>query len=75
MNIFGLLDAFTTNIMLPLTAIGTCVFLGWFAPKHLLRRQLTNDGSIRSRIVGSVMFIIRFLAPVIIAIILVARFV
>lgn len=72
---FDFLDAFSTNILLPLTAIGTCVFLGWFAPRQLLRDQLTNDGTIRSRIIGVVAFIIRYLAPVIIAAILVSRFI
>ncbi len=75
MTCFDLLDAFTTNVLLPITAIGTCLFLGWFAPRHLLGEQLTNHGSIRSRIVGAVTFIIRYLAPVIIAAILVSKFI
>lgn len=80
LTIFGLtafdfLDSFSTNVLLPITAIGTCVFLGWFAPKHLLRQQLTNDGTVRSRISGAVMFIIRYLAPIIIAAILVSKFI
>lgn len=70
LTIFDFLDTFTTNILLPLTSIGVCVFLGWFAPKNLLRDQLTNGGTLRSHIVGVVMFVIRWIAPVLIAVIL-----
>ena len=71
MNFFDLLDNFTTNLLLPLTAIGTCVYLGWFAPKGLFKKQLTNDGSFHAPFSGAIIFIVRFIAPVLIAIILV----
>lgn len=64
LNIFELLDAFTNNILLPLVAIGGCVYVGWFAPKNLLRNQLTNNGKIHSGITPLVMFALRFLSPV-----------
>lgn len=67
LTVFDFLDIFTTNILLPLTSIGICVFLGWFAPKGLLREQMTNGGAVRSRIIGVVTFIIRWIAPVLIA--------
>lgn len=71
-TIFEFLDMFSTNILLPLTSIGICVFIGWFAPKNLLHDQLSNNGTIHSRVVGIVMFIIRWVAPVLIAAILVS---
>lgn len=64
LNIFECLDAFTNNILLPLVALSGCIYVGWFAPRNLLRDQLTNDGTIRSRITPVVTFILRYIAPV-----------
>ncbi len=75
LTIFDFLDSFATNILLPVVSIGVCIFVGWFAPKGLLKRELTNNDTVRSRIAGAVMFIIRYLAPVLIALILVYTFI
>lgn len=74
MTIFDFLDMFATNILLPVGSILLCVYLGWFAPRHLLAGQLTNRGTLRSRIAPVIMFVVRYLAPVMIAVILVAKF-
>lgn len=74
MTIFDSLDFFATNICLPIGSIFLCVYLGWFAPKGLLDSQLTNDGLIKSRLVGAVRFIIRYIAPVLIAMVLTSPF-
>lgn len=75
LTIFDLLDNFTTNILLPLVSLGVCVYLGWFAPKGLLADQLSNNGTIRSRITNVVLFIIRYVAPVLIALILISKYI
>ncbi len=75
MTIFDSLDAFTTNILLPLVSMGVCVYVGWFAPDGLLRKQITNDGQIRSRITSAVYLIIRYVAPLMIAAIMVSKLV
>lgn len=68
LNIFDFLDNLSTNILLPVVAIGTCVYMGWCAPKGLLGRELTNgspmaEQSLRTRVV---LFIIRYVAPALI---------
>lgn len=75
MTVFDFLDFFATNILLPVVAIGVCVYIGWFAPAGLLRRQLSNDGTLRSAFTPVVLFIIRFIAPLMIAMILVSTFI
>lgn len=70
MTIFDFLDTFSTNILLPITSIGVCLFVGWFAPKGLLRDELTNHNTINSNMTGFVMFVIRWIAPILIAAIL-----
>lgn len=75
MTIFDSLDAFTTNMLLPLVSMGVCVYVGWFAPKGLLKTQITNDGTIKSRITSTVLLIIRYLAPLLIAAIMISKFI
>ncbi|MDE7459315.1 MAG: sodium-dependent transporter, partial [Muribaculaceae bacterium] len=62
-------------VLLPMVSMGVCVYVGWFAPKSLLKTQITNDGTIKSRITSIVLVIIRYLAPVLIAAIMISKFV
>lgn len=73
-NIFDFLDNLATNIMLPAISILLCIYIGWFAPKTLLKNELTNHGTLRSRLFVPIMFIIRFVAPVLIALVLASYF-
>lgn len=75
LTIFDFLDNFTTNILLPVVSLGVCVYLGWFAPKGLIADQLSNSGTIRSRITNVVLFIIRYVSPVLIALILISKYI
>lgn len=72
-NIFDFLDSTTTDILLPLVSIGVCVYVGWFAPHHLLDEQLSNHGTIKSRITSAVAFVIRYVAPLLIAAIMISK--
>ena len=63
LNIFESLDALTNNILLPLVAIGGCLYVGWFAPKGLLINQLSNNGKIPTHLSGAIQFALRFIAP------------
>lgn len=71
---FNFLDNFTTNIMLPLTALVGVLFIGWFAPKNTLMNQITNYGTANRRIAPVINFIIRYPAPIIILAILISGF-
>lgn len=73
-NIFDFLDNLATNIMLPVGSFFLCVYVGWFAPKGLLKGQLTNEGTVRSRLFAPVLFVIRYIAPVLIALVLLSYF-
>ncbi len=70
MNIFERLDTFATNILLPVVSIGTCLYVGWFGPKRLLHSQLSNRGTLHSPLTGTITFILRWIAPILIAAIL-----
>lgn len=69
-NIFDFLDNLTSEYMLTIGAMATCIYMGWFAPKGLLIDELTNRGSMRSNLGPFFLFVIRWVAPVLIGIIL-----
>lgn len=71
-TIFGACDALTANILMPLGALIMTVYLGWFAPKGLMRDQLTNGGTLRNRLAGITIFLIKWVTPVLILVIFIA---
>lgn len=71
-TVFNLLDFATANFMLPIAAIVLCLYMGWVAPKRLLRDQMTNLGHNRSRLFAPILFIIRYLAPPLIFLVLIS---
>lgn len=72
MTIFDFADNFASNILLPLGSLLLCIYMGWFAPGDLLRKQLTNEGTLKSHWVGLISFIIRYLAPALIFLVLIS---
>lgn len=66
-NIFGVLEYLTSNIMLPLGGLLIVLFIGWFFSPQMTRKELTNDGKLNDRLVPTFMFIVKFVAPVAIA--------
>ena len=74
MNIFDLLDNTATNIFLPVGSLLLCIYVGWVAPRNLLIDQLSNGGTLRSRIYPAVLAIVRYVAPLLIAAVLVSSF-
>lgn len=73
MNIFDFLDNTATNIMLPIAAILTCIFVGWAVPAEYFKKELTNHGKIGVALFPVIRFIVRFAAPLLIALILFAK--
>lgn len=73
LNIFNFLDLLTNNYMLPVVALGGVTYAGWFAPKALLQEQLSNGGKLKSRLIQSICFIIKWVAPVAILLILITN--
>ena len=61
---FDWFDFLTGQIFLPCGGLLTCLFLGWYVPKQIIRDELTNGGTLRGRIFGVYLFCIRFVCPV-----------
>lgn len=74
MTVFELFDYVATNILLPIGSIFLCIYVGWFAPKGMFRNQITNNGTIRSRMAPVILSLVRYVAPLLIAIVLISTF-
>lgn len=74
-TIFDFLDMASTNLLLPAVAMGIALYMGWFAPKGLLANELSNYGTLRGRSIPLVEALIRYLAPVAIALIVIFNYI
>jgi NSS family neurotransmitter:Na+ symporter len=66
-NIFCILEYLTSNIMLPVGGFFIVIFIGWFYSPKATENELTNNGELKGRFLPLFMFIVRFIAPVAIA--------
>ncbi len=74
-NMFNFLDYLTADFMLPIASLGLCVYVGWVAPRNLLLHEMTNNGKFRSLLYRPVLLIVRYLAPVLIVLVLLSPFI
>lgn len=76
-NIFDILDWFCSNVMLLFLSFMFVVFVGFVMKKEDVREELTNGGQkkMNSRLFGLIYFLIKWLAPVAIALIFVINFI
>ncbi|MDE5709352.1 MAG: sodium-dependent transporter [Alistipes sp.] len=63
LNLFDSLDFLTANILLPAGGFFTCIFVGWRLDRRILRKQITNGGTLRFRIESLFLFLLRYLCP------------
>ena len=71
LGFFDLLDFVTAKLMLPLSGFLVCLFVGWYLKRSLSYNELTNYGLQRVSYFPIYMFILRYFAPVAIALIFV----
>ncbi len=70
-NLFDLADHINSVYLPPIGALLTVVFLGWVANKNDIKDELSNHGSIAIPWYGIFIFIIRYVAPVALLMVLV----
>ena len=75
LTIFDFLDTVATNIMLPVGGILLCIYMGWVAPRKFFRNELTNHGTLTSHTFGVIALIVKWVAPGLIALVLVGQFI
>ena len=69
MNIFSLLDNFTSIVMLPLLGILTSIFVGWVWKKEDMRAELTAEGGVDKTTYPVIRFLLRYVCPVLVSVV------
>ena len=64
MNILDACDALTAQVLLPLGSLLTCLFVGWYVPKKMVRDQVTNWGALPATAYKVFLFFVRFVCPI-----------
>jgi NSS family neurotransmitter:Na+ symporter len=67
-------DFITAQVMLPLGAFLTSIFVGWFVDQRLLRREFTNGGTVSPGFFRAYQFSVRFIVPLCILLIFLHQF-
>lgn len=65
-SIFDILDFTTGQILLPFGGFLTCLFLGWYVPKKIVRDEFTNYGTTGARMFSIYIFCVKFVCPILI---------
>ena len=74
-KIFDALDAFTSKFLMTIGGLLTVIFLGWKMKKEHFMEEYTNGGTVSMGLRKIMYFIIKFLAPVAITVILITQFI
>jgi neurotransmitter:Na+ symporter, NSS family len=69
MNLFDILEKLSANIFLPLGGLFIVLFVGWKMGKNNVFAEISNDGLLKVRLKWVYLFIIRFIAPIAIALV------
>ena len=72
--LFELFDFVTGQLFLPIGGFLTCIFIGWVAPRKLVRDEFTNWGTLKGSLFGVFIFLVRFVCPVSILLIFLPQF-
>lgn len=56
-------DFLTSDILLPVGSLLTCVFVGWYIPRKVVHDEFTNWGTLKSGFYHVWLFVVRFVSP------------
>jgi NSS family neurotransmitter:Na+ symporter len=74
-NLFDIFDFVTGQIFLPIGGFLTCLFIGWYVPKKLVKDEFTNWGTLRVNTLFAIfLFLVRYICPLAIAAIFMHQF-
>ena len=71
LGFFDLLDFVTAKMMLPINGLLVCLFVGWYLKKSISREELTNGGVLKVPYYSTYMFLLRYVVPVAIFLIMI----
>ena len=67
-KIFDFFDMFTADVLMPLGGLLTCLFAGWYLDREIFRKEISNDGTLRAPLFGVLVFLLKWVAPLLIGI-------
>ena len=73
-TLFDWFDFITGQVFLPMAGLLTCLFLGWYVPKKILKDEFTNWGTLKGRLFGIYFFLIKFVCPILILLVFLNQF-
>ena len=73
-SLFDVFDFITGQIMLPLGGFLTCLFVGWYLPKKLLRDEYTNVDTMRGRFFRVYLVAVKYICPLLILVVFLHQF-
>lgn len=73
MTIFDFFDYAASNFMLPIGGMLIAIFTGWYLDKKIVRDEITNNGTLRAPYLPLIIFILKYIAPIAIACILLGQ--
>ncbi len=59
-------DKLTANVMMPLGAMFTCILVGWFLERGFMKNELTNNETINRYVAPIIIFMLRYITPLLI---------
>ena len=65
-SFMDLFDYVSANILMPLGAMFTCVFVSWVMKRNFLSDEISNGGTLKSRVMPVVIFMLRYVTPLLI---------
>lgn len=71
LGFFDLLDYVTAKMMLPLNGLLVCLFVGWYLKKTISYEELTNGGTLKAPYCSVYMFLLKYIVPVAIVLIMI----
>lgn len=74
-DFFNIFDYVTANVLMPLGAMFTCIMVMWFMKKDFMKDELTNNGVCNRRLTPVILFMLRFITPVLILYIFIKNFI
>ena len=72
-QLFGMVDAFTSNFLLTLGAIMVVLFVGWKMKRDDVRDEITNGGTKHAGLFPVIYFLIRYVAPIAVLVIFISN--
>jgi len=73
-SLFSIFDFVTGQIFLPVGGFLTCLFLGWFVPRQIVKDEFTNWGTLKGTFFKTYLFSVRYVCPLCILLIFLHQF-